>query len=786
MAVEIDIDNNKVTLNNVATEETLKRLVDKMEGSSSGSTGGVAFKDAVAQTNKMAKGTKKLNVELKGLTKSADDLAEELDDAADSAQGFGSKVGNMANKVMGAAEDVVKFGASTAGVGLSMKDVGGAVDKFASAIPYAGAALGAAGGAIIGHTANLADSFDQLARTGANFSGNLFDIERAAASSYLNLEQFGGIIRENSASLAVFGGNAKLGAKRFVDINVAMNETSRDRLRMLGISAEESAEMLGEYITMQQRNTQFQGMSVRQQSQAAANYSEEITKLATLTGQDRKALAEKMAREKQAADIELRLSEMTAKGNTDTRNSLQLLKEKFGDVPGAMDLVTQGMRGFTVGATTEGNVLLQSPMGQELNKLGIAMRSGTVTQEDVIKRMGSVYEQQKGTMDGMRDLGGFSPIADQMNQSVFALQGVNQQYKVIMEKFGGDMAAYSESLKPEVSDETATVKKTQMVIEDLGKTTRLGVNKVAEGATASMQGVVDKLKDLVDGVELDEETKKELKSFKTNTQAASGAAAGLAKAATKASRTLGEIALKNAETIKQVSKSLTSTGASATSGVAKAAVQNADEIAKAGGSTAGSVIKGAAAGTASLGTKVASSLLSKIPILGALATGGINYATSDQDTEVGKIAEGVGSGVGTFGGGLGGAALGATIGTAILPVVGTAIGGIIGGIGGSILGDKGGKGLGGWLANKFGFEDGGIIRQPTLSMIGEGASDEAVVPLANNRSIPVDIDMAPIANLTKSVEKLVELQNMKADNTELVNELKKMNRQTGQIVKLQS
>ena len=91
MAVEIDIDNNKVTLNNVATEETLKRLVDKMEGSSSGSTGGVAFKDAVAQTNKMAKGTKKLNVELKGLTKSADDLAEELDDAADSAQGFGSK-----------------------------------------------------------------------------------------------------------------------------------------------------------------------------------------------------------------------------------------------------------------------------------------------------------------------------------------------------------------------------------------------------------------------------------------------------------------------------------------------------------------------------------------------------------------------------------------------------------------------------------------------------------------------------------------------------------------------
>ena len=585
--------------------------------------------------------------------------------------------------------------------------------------------------------------------------------------------------------MAVFGGNAKLGAKRFVDINVAMNETSRDRLRMLGISAEESAEMLGEYITMQQRNTAFQGMSVRQQSQAAANYSEEITKLATLTGQDRKQLAEKMAREKQAADIELRLSEMTAKGNTDTRNSLQLLKEKFGDVPGAMDLVTQGMRGFTVGATTEGNVLLQSPMGQELNKLGQQMRNGTLTQEEVIKRMGSVYEQQKGTMDGMRDLGGFSPIADQMNQSVLALQGVNQQYKVIMEKFGGDMTAYSESLKPDVSEETKTVKKTQMVIEDLGKTTRLGVNKVAEGAIASMGGVVTQLKNLVDGVELDEDTKKELTNFKTNTQAAAGAASGLAKAATKAATTLGEIAVKNAETVKQVAKAATSTGSSATTGVAKAVTSNADEVAKTGGAVA-SAVKGTAAATGSVGSSVAANLLKKIPILGALATGGINYATSDQDTQVGKVAEGVGSGLGSFGGGLGGAAAGAAIGTAILPVVGTAIGGIIGGIAGSLAGDKAGKGLGGWFADKFGFEDGGIIRQPTLSMIGEGASDEAVVPLANNRSIPVDIDMAPIANLTKSVEKLVEMQNMKADNTELVNELKKMNRQTGQIVKLQS
>ena len=113
----------------------------------------------------------------------------------------------------------------------------------------------------------------------------------------------------------------------------------------------------------------FANMSTRQQAMAAANYSEEITKLATLTGQDRKALAEKMARNKQEANIELMLSEMSVTGNTNTRNSLELLRDKFGDVPGAMDLVLRGMQGLTVGATA-GAV---NPKDQSYIDLGAAL-----------------------------------------------------------------------------------------------------------------------------------------------------------------------------------------------------------------------------------------------------------------------------------------------------------------------------------------------------------------------------------------------------------------------------
>ena len=42
MAVEIDIDGNRVTLNDVATEETLRRVVDAIERQG-GNSGGVGF-----------------------------------------------------------------------------------------------------------------------------------------------------------------------------------------------------------------------------------------------------------------------------------------------------------------------------------------------------------------------------------------------------------------------------------------------------------------------------------------------------------------------------------------------------------------------------------------------------------------------------------------------------------------------------------------------------------------------------------------------------------------------
>ena len=162
MAVEIDIDGNRVTLNDVATEETLRRVVDAIERQG-GNSGGVGFvKEQVELTKKSNKQLSVSTTQLKGLSKSADDLAEELDDAADSAGGFGNKLMGFAQKIGDAAADVLKFAGNTAGAGLSMKEVGGFAESMGNKLPIFGAALGTGAGVVIGHTANLADSFDQL------------------------------------------------------------------------------------------------------------------------------------------------------------------------------------------------------------------------------------------------------------------------------------------------------------------------------------------------------------------------------------------------------------------------------------------------------------------------------------------------------------------------------------------------------------------------------------------------------------------------------------------------
>ena len=96
---------------------------------------------------------------------------------------------------------------------------------------------------------------------------------------------------------------------------------------------------------------------------------------------------------------------------------------------------------------------------------------------------------------------------------------------------------------------------------------------------------------------------------------------------------------------------------------------------------------------------------------------------------------------GAAGGAMGGIATGAIMGGALGPV-GALVGGIIGGLAGDQLGS--------WIGKKFDepqkFATGGIVDGPTRAILGEAGLKEAVIPLPNGKSIPLDLDVGAITN----------------------------------------
>lgn len=64
------------------------------------------------------------------------------------------------------------------------------------------------------------------------------------------------------------------------------------------------------------------------------------------------------------------------------------------------------------------------------------------------------------------------------------------------------------------------------------------------------------------------------------------------------------------------------------------------------------------------------------------------------------------------------------------------------------------------------FANGGIVNKATLAMIGEGSMNEAVVPLPNGKSIPVDFGGSPLSTLVAKVEELTqEVKTLRQDNS---------------------
>jgi len=337
-----DLGGQPIQLNNAATEATLKQLLAAMTviANNTGKDKGAqakskaelekelkkladAAKNQTRQTDTATKAQKNLNQSLAdsaAQNKRAQELALKSEQATVFAMDKLEQFGNTAR------DSVIKLTnvmSSFAGMGNSFS---GAAATF-NHIPVIGGMLGTVFGAVAGAADKLYTSFKTAGSVGASFGGSISAMNTAASGAGLTFDQFAGVIKNNAADLAVFGGSTGEGAKRMANMakqlrsNTGALAGTQDDLARLGYSAEDINAGFAKYSSMMAKSGGLQGKSDIELAAGTANYLKQLDAVAKLTGQTKDAQEQENAR--RMADAKNR--QMLARLGEDAANAQTFL-----------------------------------------------------------------------------------------------------------------------------------------------------------------------------------------------------------------------------------------------------------------------------------------------------------------------------------------------------------------------------------------------------------------------------------------------------------------------------
>jgi hypothetical protein len=224
---------------NGATEATLAELlqvnksmaaaITKLANASSGGGGGSSASNLASSFNP-------LSIAASGV-KAAFGLLSDV------VSGLVSVIGKLAGGVVNAVSGLIDFAAAAAKGQATLQTLYASFTK----LPFYIGELMSVFSKIIGYSEGLLESYRNITKAGASFSGNLFEMARAAAKSYMSMDEFANVINSNSEFFATMSGNVQRGIDTFVDIQNQMlgpNSRYSKALFGLGYTASEVADGL--------------------------------------------------------------------------------------------------------------------------------------------------------------------------------------------------------------------------------------------------------------------------------------------------------------------------------------------------------------------------------------------------------------------------------------------------------------------------------------------------------------------------------------------------------------
>lgn len=201
-------------------------------------------------------------------------------------------VGYVAGVIGNTAGKMVEFGKAAAEGKAQLSDLFKVFDQ----LPIIGKLFDLFG-QIVQYQEGLLKSYQDLTKSGASFSGSLYDMRIMAYEAYMTLGEFSQVVRENSSLFATAIGGVDAGLKIFAETQrklVDPNSEMGRSLAGLGVTATEAADMLGTFMRMQGNMSRLSKMGSDSMAESTKGLIVQLDAYSKLTGESREVMEKQL------------------------------------------------------------------------------------------------------------------------------------------------------------------------------------------------------------------------------------------------------------------------------------------------------------------------------------------------------------------------------------------------------------------------------------------------------------------------------------------------------------
>jgi hypothetical protein len=388
------------------------------------------------------------------------------------------------------------------GASVFNKSIGGVADALGDLlglIPYVGGALKTLvkGASEYTQAVNkqadlLYSNYQKMSEMGASAADGMqgvYDNLKRMNYGTDELDKFVSIVKENSATLANFGGTVSQGLNQMAAVSSSIQQSNMGRqFRDMGISVDEVNKGIASYTKLQMLSGARQKMSADEQAMAAANYIRETDLLAKITGKNRQEQEQSresaMAEERYAA-YKLELEQRAAMGD---KAAAEQLKQTEGTQIMLDKLAPETRKGFL-------NILSGSLNTPEAQKLLLTMpEAAAVAGKETFTQAEFMAAAQR---DVTKNINGSALQLAKIGANNDTFIGIQEQQKLAAMMSTGTMEEREEAAK---KAQNVTDKTTQNMT-DLQDANRASRDKLQDLINAGITPVTTGMKGLANATD---------------------------------------------------------------------------------------------------------------------------------------------------------------------------------------------------------------------------------------------------------------------------------------------